>query len=234
MIPVRTSRNLVLTTSAILTFSAQAAFAGNVGVNLNINVGEPPRQVVVAPPPPPVYVAPPPVYAPAPEVIRVEEDIQFVYPEQLGFYVAVGVPYDLFYVNNSYFIFRDGRWLRAASPRGPWVVQMHRDLPQPLRRNRLERIRECRTREYAVYSRDRDHYRGRHFRSEKEQWKERQREAKERRHEEKHFDKERRKEEKHLEKEQRKEDKRWEKEERKEAKHFENEERREHREGRRD
>jgi hypothetical protein len=202
----------------ILAFSAQAAFA-NVGVNVNINLGEPQRQVVVAPPPP-AYVAPP-AYAPPAEPIRVDEDIQFVYPDALGFYVAVGVPYDLFYLQNSYFLFRDGRWFRAPSSRGPWLEQGPRNLPQVLRRQRLERIREYRTREYMIYNRDREHYRGKHFRSEKEQWKGRQKEVKERR-----------KEEKWLEKDQRKEEKRVEKDQRKDEKRVEKEEHRDHREGR--
>jgi hypothetical protein len=222
MISGRNLRKMALLQgAALLAFGAQAAQAGNVGVNLNINLGEPPRQVIVAPPPP-VYVAPPPApYAPPVEVIRVEEDIHFVYPDALGFYVAVGVPYDLFYMQNSYFLYRDGRWLRAPSSHGPWVVQRYRELPPGLRRHKIERIREYRTREYAVYSRDRDHYRGRHFRSDKEQWKEQHREAKELR-----------KDERRSEKELRKDERRHEKEQRKDERRSEREERREHREGR--
>ena len=193
----KTFRRLVLLQSAaILSFGAHAAQAGNLGVNLNINLGEPPRQVIVAPPPP-VYVAPPPppVYAAPPayppvDAFRVEDDVQFVYPDSLGFYVAVGVPYDLFYLQNSYFLFRDGRWLRAPSSRGPWMVQRYRELPPGLRRYKIERIREYRTREYAVYNRDREHYRGRNFRSGKEQRKAEKRLEKEQRRDEKRVDKE--------------------------------------------
>jgi hypothetical protein len=229
-------RFVLLQGAALLTLGAQAAQAGNVGVNLNINLGEPPRQVIVAPPPP-VYVAPPPqVYVPPPpayappaypppvEYLQVEDDIHFVYPSDLGFYVAVGVPYDLFYLQNSYFLYRDGRWLRAPSSRGPWVVQRYRELPPGLRRYKLERIRDYRAREYAVYSRDREHYRGRHFRSDKEQWRAQHREVKELRKEERRLEKEGRKDERRAEKEQRKEEKRYEKEERREH--------REHGEGR--
>ena len=231
MILAKTFRKLVLLQgAALLTLSAHAAHAGNVGVNLNINLGEPPRQVIVAQPPgyaPPPDYAPPayaqPAYAPPPETFRVEDDVQFVYPDALGFYVAVGVPYDLFYLQNNYYLFRDGRWLRAPSSRGPWMVQRYRELPPGLRRYRLERIRDYRTREYALYNRDREHYRGRVYRSEKGQWKEQHREAKDRR-----------KDERHLEKDQRKDEKRVEKEQRKEEKHHDQEERREHREGRGD
>jgi len=209
-------RKLVLLPSAaILCLGVHAAHAG---VNVNINLGEPPRQVIVATPPPvyvappaPVYVAPP-AYAPPVETIQVEDDIQFVYPNQLGFYVAVGVPYDLFYLQDSYFLFRDGRWLRAPSSRGPWIVQRYRELPPGLRRYRLERIREFRAREYAVYNRDRDHYRGRYFRSGREQ----HREVREQRKEERRQEKAVRQDEKRIEKEQRNEDRHLEKEERRE------------------
>lgn len=222
MLPVKSlNKRLLLQCTAIMTFSAQAAVAGNVGVNLNVNIGDPPsQQVVVAPAPPPVYVAPPaPVYV-APrvyqqpvETIVVEDDIEFVYPDALGFYVAVGIPYDLFYLKNSYFLYRDGRWLRAASSRGPWVVQRDRDLPRALRRHRVERIREYRTREYVVYQRDRDRYRGRHFRSSKDDWKEQRREMKERHKEERHYEKQARKDERRFEKEQRKEERRFDRDE---------------------
>jgi len=197
---------VLLQCAAILSFSAQAVHAGNVGVDVNINLGGQPRQVI----------ARAPVYAAPVEVIRVDDDIQFVYPDALGFYVAVGVPYDLFYLQNSYFLFRDGRWLRAPSSRGPWVAQRERDLPRALRKQRIERMREYRNREYGVYNRDRDHYRGKHFRSGKEQ-------SKEQRKDEKRFDKEQKKDDKRYDKEQRKDDKRYDKEQRKDDKRFDKE-----------
>jgi hypothetical protein len=232
MVSEKTFRRLVLLQgAAILTLTTQVAYAG-VGVNLNINLGEPPRQVIVAPPPP-VYVAPPsyappvyeaaPVYAPPVEAFRVDEDVQFVYPDALGFYVAVGVPYDLVYLQNSYFLYRDGRWLRAPSSRGPWMMQRNRDLPQGLRRYRVERIRDYRTREYVIYNRDRDHYRGRQL------WREPRRDVREQRKDERHLEKEHRKAEQHLEKEQRKDEKRAEKEDRREEKRHDKEERRDNR-----
>jgi hypothetical protein len=208
-------RLIMLNGVAILAFGAQAAHAG---VNVNINLGAPERVYVA--PPPPVYVAPPPpVYAPPPVYVPppppemvVEEDVQFIYPEALGFYVAVGVPYDMFYLNNSYFMFRDGRWLRAPSSRGPWMMQSFRDLPPVLRRNRLERIREYRNREYVIFRRDRDHYRGRQIYSEKGYRKEQHREEKVQHKQEKRVEKEQRRDEKEL----RRDEKRAEKEERRE------------------
>lgn len=212
MRPTRKFRNLVLLQSAtLLALGASSARAGNLGVNLNINLGEPPRQVIVTPPPPayapppqPVYAAPapPPAYQPG---FVVDSDVDFVYPSALGCYVAVGVPYDLFYLNNYYFVYRDGRWLRSPGGRGPWMAVRYRELPPGLRRYRLERMREFRNREYAVYSRDRDHYPGRHFRREREFW---HHEAKEQRREDRMAEKERRREDHFREKEERRENRR--------------------------
>lgn len=211
---------------AVLPLVVPQAGANNVGVDVNIHLGNAPRPVVVAPPPEPrpVVVTPPPVYQPEPYYDDVEEEVEFIYPQPLGFYVAVGVPYDLFYFNNVYFSFRDGRWFRSRDNRGGWVPVRYRELPSPLRRHRIERIREYRTREYAVYQRDRDHYHGRH-RSEKGYWKARH----ERLKDDRKFAKEQHKEEKRFEKEQRKEEKRFDKEQRKEQKRFEHEQRREDR-----
>ena len=220
MTAIKNVRHLVmLQGAALVIFAAQAVHASNVGVDVNINLGSPPVRVVV---PEPVYIPrPEPVYIPQPEPVVIGGDLQFIYPDDLGFYVAVGVPYDLFYLRNSYFIFRDGRWLRARSSRGPWVEQRYRDLPPTLRRHRLERIREYRDREYGFYRRDRDHYRGRQFRPDRGEWREHKREMKAQREEQHRY-----------EKEQRREEKRYEKEQRREEKRFDKEERREHRGGR--
>ncbi len=142
--------------------------------------------------------------APQPVPVVIDQDVDFVYPPQLGFYVAVGVPYDLFFVRNSYYLCRDGRWFRAPASRGPWMAMRHRDLPPGLRRHDLERIRAYRRAEYDVYRRDRDHYRGRHFMTPREEWKEHRKAEKE------HWKEARREE---------KEERKAEKEERKHRKH---------------
>lgn len=188
-------------------------YAGNVGVDLNIRVGGEPRPVVVTQPP----------YEPEP-YYEVEEEVDFIYPEPLGFYVAVGVPYDLFFYNNLYFVFRDGRWLSSASSRGGWVTVRYRDLPPVIRRHRIERIREYRSREYVIYQRDRDHYRGRH-RSDKGYWKAAKHEEKARERAEKRYEKERERDEKRWEKERRHDEKRYEKERKHDEKRFEREHR---------
>ena len=165
-----------------LTF-VSSALANNVNFDLNVNVGNKPR--VVEPPPPPPRTT-----------VVIEEEPEFIYPDPLGFYVAVGVPYDLYFLQNNYYLFRDGVWYRASNYRGPWVVTRLKHLPPGLRRHRIEQIRSYRDQEYVVYRRERDHYHGRHFRPDKE-WKEERKEEHERWKEEKRAEKEERKRHKH-------------------------------------
>lgn len=184
--------------------SVSVAYAGNVGVDLNIHLGNKPQQVVV-----PAPVVPLPV-----QEVFFEEDINFVYPPRLGFYVAVGVPYDLFCLNNSYYLFREGRWFKASGSQGPWMSLRYRDLPSGLRRHKIDRIRFYRNEEHEVYRQDRDHYRGRHFMTKKEEWKAQRKNEKDYRKEIKREEKEDRKEMKREDKADRK----AEKEERKQHK----------------
>jgi len=199
----RTSRPGIVLVS-VLVLGASAAGAANVGVDVNVHLGNQPRQVVV-----PAPAAPPPqivVREPAPPaIVTIEDDVDFVYPAQLGFYVAVGVPYDLFYVRNNYYLCRDGRWFRASGSHGPWVATRYRELPPGLRRHDMERIRAYRSAEHDIYRHDRDRYRGRHFRAVRDDWKEHRKAEKERWKEAKREEKE----ERRAEKEERKHHKGW-------------------------
>lgn len=119
--------------AAVLIQSASLAQAQ---ISFNINVGGPP--VVIAQPP------------------------EFLYPPELGFGVAVGVPYDLYYLSGIYYIYRGGGWYRTTRYGGDWIRMRPRELPYELRRYRVARIHEYRDREYRVYTRDRMHYRERY------------------------------------------------------------------------
>lgn len=132
----------------ILAFGAVAstALASDVNFGINLNIGN----------------APPPYQAP----IVVDEPPRFIIPRSLGFYVAVGIPYDMFYISNRYYVYRDNRWYYGPNYNGPWRVTSYRYLPAPLRRHQIDRIRHYRDEEYRVYSRDREHYRGRYYRPE--------------------------------------------------------------------
>jgi hypothetical protein len=146
--------SIALVTIAVL-LGGISAEAGNVKVDLNI-ILDPYRPVIVRKE---VYRPPVPVRsAPEPEHSR-RDEVRFIYPDELGFYVAIGVPYELCYIDRSYYLFRDGRWLRAYSRRGPWVAMNYRELPVGLRQHRIERIRDYRQYGYASHrerGRDRD------------------------------------------------------------------------------
>jgi len=145
-------------------------------VNVNVNVGIPAPRVVVGPPPAVLFERPP----------------LFLAPPSLGFYVGVDGPYDIVFASDFYYIFYGNSWYRSTHYNGPWRAVRYERLPPGIRKHRLEQIRSYRDVEYRSYERERDHYRGRHFRPDKE-WKERR---KEERRQEKEAWKERRREEK--------------------------------------
>jgi len=188
-------KKLLLVPMMAAILSAQPVLA-NVGFDMNINIGNgggrQPATVVVP--------------SPAPVSIVVEEPPEFIIPSALGFYVAVGIPYDMFYISNTYYVYRDNTWYRSPRYNGPWVATSYRRLPQGLRRHKFERIRYVRDEEYRRYRGDGDHYRGRHFRPDKHEIKEHRKEERERMKEERKWEKEERKWEKHERKHGRHED----------------------------
>ena len=132
-------KKLLLIAAAVALFQA-GSLTRAADIGFSINVGGPP--IVIAQPP------------------------DFLYPPELGFGVAVGVPYDMFYFDNAYFVLRGGGWYRTSYYGGDWVRVRPRDLPPEFRRHNLARIHAYRDREYRGYVRDREHYRGRYFRPE--------------------------------------------------------------------
>ena len=130
-------RKLMAMAAAVVLFQGASAAHAD-GVSFNINVGGPP--IVVSQPP------------------------EFLYPPELGFGVAVGVPYDMFYLGGVYYINRGGGWYRTSVIGGPCIKVGSRGLPPEFRRYNMGRIHEFRDREYRVYAKDRVHYRGKYFR----------------------------------------------------------------------
>jgi hypothetical protein len=171
-------KKLLIIAVIVISSVAQAALASNVGVD--IHIGNQP-QVVPAPPPPPVVIEEPPL---------------FLYPAELGFGVAVGVPYDVFFISGSYYLNQGDVWYRGHNYNGPWVVARYKALPPGLRRHKFERIHYYRDREYHAYQAKHDRYLGKHYRPEKrmkEEMKEQRKEDKQRWKEEKKWEKEERK-----------------------------------------
>jgi len=121
-------------------FTGVMAASAHAGVNVDINLGIP------VPLPPTVVVQTPP---------------EFIYSPSLGFYVSVGAPYDIVYLGNEYYLYRNGYYYRSHSYNGPWAGVEGRRLPPGLRRHRYAEIRRYRDVEYRRFNHDRSHYNGR-------------------------------------------------------------------------
>ncbi len=147
-------KKYLMTTICMSAIAASASFA-YAGFNLGINVGIP-APVYVAPAPPPVYAAPP---------VDIEEQPDFVAQPGLGFYMAVGTPYDLFYTGNRYYLCRGDIWYASSYYNGPWARVGYRAIPWGLRRYPLARMRHFRDEAYR--HRGDGYYGYNHFRPER-------------------------------------------------------------------
>ncbi len=114
--------------------------------------------------PPPGYAAPAPqVAAPlAAQVVLPAQPPQFVYVPELGYYVAVGVPYDLIYVGREYYYYSNGYWFRASRYGTPWIYVGYNALPKIMRRHSYVEFRAIRDREFGrhEFKEDRRDFRG--------------------------------------------------------------------------
>ncbi len=146
--------------------------------NVNISVGVP--AIAIPAPPRVVFEAPP----------------LFLAPPNLGFYIGVDMPHDIVFISGSYYLFQGNGWYRARHYNGPWVSVRHDRLPRSIRNHRIDKIRDYREREYRSYQHEHEHYRGRHYRPDKEE-KEYRKEQHRRDKEEKRYEKEERKRDKH-------------------------------------
>jgi hypothetical protein len=146
-------KKIAVYAAVFLSLGASLTQAGNVGVGVDVHIGNQPPVVIEEPP-------------------------EFVYPGELGFGVAIGLPYDMFYISGSYYLFRGNVWYRSPYYNGPWGVTKYRSLPPGLRKYKLARIHEFREREHRAFREDREHYRGRYYRPDKHELKERRKEEK--------------------------------------------------------
>jgi hypothetical protein len=102
------------------------ATSAHAQVNINVQIGEPPPVVVYSPPTM--------VLMPEPQM-----------------YVAVGVPYDIFFVSGRYYYLHGGHWFWGPGYGGPWTYMAVETLPPGLRKYKLKQLHEFREREYRVY-----------------------------------------------------------------------------------
>ena len=163
---MKKSASLALTALALL-YSAGSGYAAPYfpydSINEYYKVQPEPPTPVPSPSQQPsgVPVKTPPVPG---QPVVITQAPEFLFPEQLGFGVAVGVPYDMMYLSKTYYCWQAGVWYRANSYRGPWTQLGASQLPPELRKQTLAKIRELRNREFNDYWKDKEHYQGKRFR----------------------------------------------------------------------
>ena len=105
-------------------------------------------------------------YSASPNVV-IHEPPLFLYPPSIGFYAAIGIPYDLFYIDRYYYLHHGSHWYRSNHYNGPWGSIKYKSLPHSFREHHYEDIVRDRDREYRSYQKERSRYQGRYFRPEK-------------------------------------------------------------------
>jgi hypothetical protein len=101
----------------------------------------------------------------------------FIFPPALGFFAAIGIPYDLFYIDQRYYLHHGNNWYGSSRYNGPWGSMRYDRLPQALQKHRYDDIMRGRDREYGNYQKDRNRYQGRVFRPQRDESPNRERES---------------------------------------------------------
>jgi hypothetical protein len=86
-----------------------------------------------------------------------------VYLPEPAMYVAVGVPYDIYFISGRYYYLHGNNWFWAPGYDGPWVYVVHSHLPPGLQKHKVVKLREYRDREYRVYQVQGPAFKGKHF-----------------------------------------------------------------------
>lgn len=127
-----------ITLVALIAMEGMLAVPARAEVNINVNIGPPPPVVVVERP-------------------------TMLYLGEPGLFVAVGVPYDIFFVSGRYYYFHGNNWFWASGYGGPWVHVVHKGLPPGLQKHKIVYLREYREREYRVYKAQGPKFSGKKF-----------------------------------------------------------------------
>lgn len=133
-------KKISLLLALTISLAAAPAMAGNVAWGVNLNLGFPVQQVAIEQPP------------------------AFIVPPELGFSVAVGIPYDVVYIDSQYYAYRGNHWYCGQRYNGPWKSVGYRYLPTQLRRYPIKQIRYARDMEYRRHDYRRGSYEESHQR----------------------------------------------------------------------
>ena len=122
----------------VIAMEGVVATPARAEVNINVNIGPPPPVVVVERP-------------------------TMLYLGEPALYVAVGVPYDIFFVGGRYYRYHGDHWFYASGYEGPWVHVVYKSLPPGLQKYKVVQLREYREREYRVYKVEGPKFKGKRF-----------------------------------------------------------------------
>jgi hypothetical protein len=122
----------------LLMLGAALPALAHAQVNVHVNIGPPVPVVVEAPP-------------------------QMLFLSDPGVYLAVGIPYDVYFIAGRYYYFHGNNWFWARGYRGPWTYVEYRALPPGLRKYKVDRMREYRDHEYRIYTVQGQKFNGKHF-----------------------------------------------------------------------
>jgi hypothetical protein len=89
-----------------------------------------------------------------------------IYLQEPAAYVAVGIPYDIYFIGGRYYYLHGNNWFWGNGYNGPWVFVNYSSLPPGLRKFKVERLHEFREREYKVYKVQGPGFKGQHFEAE--------------------------------------------------------------------
>ncbi len=72
--------------------------------------------------------------------VLIEEPPDFIQPPEVGFYIAAGVPYDLYFSSNLFYLYSGSIWYTSSYYNGPWSKANHNRIPSAIRSYPRERI----------------------------------------------------------------------------------------------
>ena len=80
--------------------------------------------------------------------VVIDERPSFIVLPDYGLSVSVGTSYDILYYDNLYYVYDNADWFSSPDYRGPWVPLQDNELPDVIRKHRVEDIRKVRDMEF--------------------------------------------------------------------------------------
>lgn len=72
--------------------------------------------------------------------VVIQEPPDFIQPPEVGFYIATGVPYDLYFSSNLFYLYSGSVWYTSSYYNGPWTKAHQNRIPYAIRSYPREKI----------------------------------------------------------------------------------------------